>query len=123
MKTRRDWNAAWGVFLLVIAGFGAAATGQEAEQKSVAIRHPNLLLNQTEIDQIKLKVREQPWAARLLDRVKAKAEKDSATESALAYALTGEAHYARMVRDRLTGEAREQMPHYAKLIGPTRVRL
>jgi len=47
----------------------------ESKQKNVAVSHPNLLLNQEEITQIRLKVREQPWAARLLDRVKEKAQR------------------------------------------------
>ena len=93
--------------------FGAPA---EVKQKSVVVSHPNLLLNQDEIAQIKLKVREYPWAARLLELVKAKAQKDnSLIENALAYSLTGEATYATNVRDQLVREAREQMPHYDKL--------
>ena len=84
----RSWKAACGV-LLVLTAFGAAAVAQDAGQKSVAVRHPNLLLNKEEIEQVQLKVRDNAWAARLLDRVKAKAEKDDAvTEKALAYALT-----------------------------------
>src|SRR2546422_541457 len=115
-RKTRHWTAAWRIALLAFAAFGTAAPAAEPEQKSVAVRHPNLLLNPTEIDQIKLKVRDHPWAARLLDRVKAKAEKDGAvTESAVAYALTGESRYARSVRDRLLGETREQMPHYEKI--------
>jgi|GEM_PF-5566080 hypothetical protein len=63
----------------------------EIKPSSVAVSHPNLLLNQEEIAQIRLKIREQPWAARLVDRVKAKAEKDGpAVEAALAYVLTGQ---------------------------------
>ncbi|HEX9272453.1 MAG TPA: alginate lyase family protein [Candidatus Binatia bacterium] len=110
------WKVALGVALLAFLTLGATVTAAEAEHKSVTVRHPNLLLNQTEIDQIKLKVRDHPWAARLLDRVKAEAEKDNAVvENALAYALTGERNYARHVRERLIGEAREQMPHYERL--------
>jgi hypothetical protein len=96
--------------------FGTAAEAQDNRQKGVEVRHPNLLLDQQEIEQIKVKVREHAWAARLLDRVRAKAEQDGAVlETALAYALTGEARYARSVRDRLKNEARDQMPHYEKL--------
>jgi hypothetical protein len=88
----------------------------EIKPNSVAVSHPNLLLNQEEIAQIRLKIREQPWAARLVDRVKAKAEKDGpAVEAALAYVLTGQTNYARSVRNRLMSEAREQMRHYEKL--------
>src|SRR5207249_6527423 len=94
---------------------GAAAAAED-QPTSVVVQHPNLLRNRAEIDQSKLKVRDHPWAARLLDRVKAKAEKDNAViENALAYALTGEGKYATNVRNQLVREAHEQMPHYDKL--------
>jgi hypothetical protein len=100
----------------VFAAFGAAAAAQGAGRKGVDVRHPNLLLNRQEIEQVKHKVREHAWAARLLDRVKAKAEQDgAAVETALAYGLTGEERYGRGVRERLLAEARDQMPRYEKL--------
>ena len=115
-RNTRTRKAASGVALLVFAAFGAAAAAQQTERNGVTVRHPNLLLDRKEIEQIKLKVREHAWAARLLDRVRAKAEQDgAAVETALAYALTGEARYARSVRDRLVSEARDQMPRYEKL--------
>jgi hypothetical protein len=93
----------WMIALLV------AASAQEA-------RHPNLLLTREEIEQVKVKVREHPWAARLLEQVTSKAEKDGAAlEAALAYALTGDAKYSRMARQRLLSDARGQMPHYEKI--------
>ena len=80
---------------------------QEAGRKGADVRHPNLLLNRQEIGQVKQKVREHAWAARLLDRVKAKAEQDgAAVETALAYALTGEATYARK------GAVQDQVPTF-----------
>jgi hypothetical protein len=109
-------KAGWGLALLVCASFGAAALAQETKRQGVSVRHPNLLLDQKEIEQIKLKVREHAWAARLLDHVKAKAEREGAVvETALAYAVTGEARHARSVRDRLMGEARDQIPRYQAL--------
>ena len=78
-------QAASGIALLFFAAFGAAAAAQAAERQRVAVRHPNLLLNKKEIAAIKVKIREQAWAARLFRRVKAKAEKDGAVvETALA---------------------------------------
>src|SRR5262249_32186293 len=110
------WKATSGVALLVVAALGAAAVAQGAERNCVAVRHPNLLLNPKEIEQIKLKIKEHSWAAQLLDRVKDKAEKDGAAlEAALAYALTGDPKYASIARDRLVSEAREQLPQYEKL--------
>jgi hypothetical protein len=38
------------------------------------VKHPNLLLNRQEIDQIKVKVRDHKWAADLLDQVKTLAD-------------------------------------------------
>jgi hypothetical protein len=117
MKTNtRTGNGASGVALLVLAAFSGAAAAQQTERKAVAVRHPNLLLNQKEIEQIKLKIKEYAWAARLLDRVKDTAVKDGAAlEAALAYAMTGDRKYASIARDRLVSEAREQLPQYKKL--------
>jgi len=103
-----------GIVLLVISAFGAAAAVPDGGRS--AVRHPNLLLNQTEIDQVKQKIRDHGWAAGLLDRVKAKAEKENAViEAALAYALTGQTNYALSVRRQLLADARDQMRHYEKL--------
>jgi hypothetical protein len=99
--------------LFPLAFAGTAAVPDEGRS---GVRHPNLLLNQAEIEQIKVKIREHGWAARLLELVKAKAEKDNAVlETAIAYALTGQTNYARSVRQRLVAEARDQMRHYEKL--------
>src|SRR5512136_2221181 len=96
------------VLACLLAVLADPAVGQEwlepnrsapAGTRGNGVRHPNLLLNQGEIDQVKQKIREHDWAARLLERVKAKAEKDNAVpETALAYALTGQTNYAVSVR-------------------------
>src|SRR5262245_19964819 len=54
------------VSLLIIAGFSASAADDDSKPKNIAVIHPNLLLNRTEIEQIKRKVQDHPWAARLL---------------------------------------------------------
>jgi hypothetical protein len=91
-RKTRPWTVTSALALLVVAALGAAAVAQESGRKGVAVRHPNLLLDSKEIEQIKLKIKEHAWAARLLDRVKDKAEKDGAAlEAALAYTLTGDA--------------------------------
>src|SRR6476620_7768105 len=98
----RDFKAGTGIVLLVVAVFAAAAPARGDGVKPVAVRHPNLLLSREEIEQVKVKVKEHPWAARLLERVEEKAEKENAAlEWALAYALTGEARYGRGVHERL----------------------
>jgi hypothetical protein len=79
---------------------------------SPQIRHPNLLLNQEEIEQIKGKIRAQPWAADLFERVKAMADEmitkgtRNERETALCYALTGDKRYANAVRRLLLDDAR-----------------
>ena len=77
------------------------------------VRHPNLLLNRNEIDEIKNKIRVQPWAAGLFQRVKTMAD-DMVTkgarnqrEAALCYVLTGGKRYADSVRNLLLQYARE----------------
>lgn len=117
MNKSRQWTATGAVALLVLAAFGGAAFAVEPRQpNNVTVRHPNLLLNRDEIEQVKAKVREHAWAARLLERVKEKAQKDGGgLEAALAYALTGEDKYAKAVRDRLLSDARDQAPRYEKL--------
>ena len=69
------------------------------------VKHPNLLLNRDEIEQVKAKIAKYPWAAQLFERVK----KLSATSDgwpatpfggtqvrsqALCYVITGERAYA-----------------------------
>ena len=71
-------KAALPVAILLVWSLDVPTVAAQVGQKSAAVKHPNLLLNPEEIEQIKLKVKEHAWAARLLDRVKAKAEKDGA---------------------------------------------
>jgi hypothetical protein len=84
------------------------------------VRHPNLLLNGDEIEQVKDKVRREPWAAKLLERLKALADDDRHTDreprdAAVAYVLTGDRRYAAAVRRSLLGQARAELPKYEKL--------
>jgi hypothetical protein len=84
------------------------------------VRHPNLLLNQKEIDEIKAKVKKHAWAARLLEKVKKMAADNSHTnrtprEAALAYVLTGEKKYATAARRALVGNTHYYLAQYQKL--------
>src|SRR5215211_6205143 len=105
----RSKMANGGVVFLLLFLFAATVAAGEGERKRVEVRHPNLLLNQEEIEQVKLKIKEHAWAARLLERVKAKAKKDeTALDSALAYALSGEDKFGDAARRHLLHEARSQ---------------
>jgi hypothetical protein len=121
--------------LLLALGLGAAARGEQpaaapktgdepraavrAEQPKV--KHPNLLLNGEEIEQIKRKIRTQDWAAKLFDRVQGLAEAHVTKgarhprETALSYALTGEKRYADAVRRLLLDQARAAQQEVRKL--------
>jgi hypothetical protein len=102
------------LFTLVLA----APPGAAAEP--VAVKHPNLLLDGDEIKQVKQKIKDHDWAAKLFDRVKALADEPGRTgrnprEAALVYALTGEVRYGRAAREAVVGHARTELPKYEKL--------
>jgi len=84
------------------------------------VKHPNLLLNREEIGQVKAKINQHPWAAALLERLKAMTRDRAATHmrgglhSAIAYALTDDKDYAQAARKDLLQTARSQLPKYAE---------
>jgi hypothetical protein len=91
-----------------------------AAADSPRAQHPNLLLNRKEIDEVKAKIKQYPWAARLFDRVKKLADDNGRTshtprEAALVYALTGDTKYAAAVRRALVSNARYRLSQYEKL--------
>jgi hypothetical protein len=107
--------------LLPAARPGAAAERQPPSPATARanVRHPNLLLNRSEIDEVKGKIRAQPWAAALFQRVKAMADEmltkgtRNEREAALCYALTGDKRYADCVRRLLldyAGDFERQRP-------------
>ena len=112
--TSRTLCAIAGALLLLIARPSAAAEKQPSPAAaSPAVRHPNLLLNRAELDQINGKIHDHKWAADLFQRVKAMADDMIAKgtrnerETALCYALTGERRYADSVRRLLLDYARD----------------
>jgi hypothetical protein len=84
------------------------------------VKHPNLLLNREEIEQINEKIRKYDWAAQLFARVKALAgdrgrTENNPREAALMYALTGEKTYADDVRRSLVRQSERLLIEYGKL--------
>jgi hypothetical protein len=83
------------------------------------VKHPNLLLNREEIEQVKAKIQRYPWAAALLDRLKTMTKDRTVTHmrggqhSAIAYVLTNEKRYAEEARKELLQTAKSQLPKYA----------
>jgi hypothetical protein len=103
------------LFLVVASFLGSGVAAAEP-----AARHPNLLLNRDEIEQVKRKIRAHDWAARLFERVQALADEPGRTtrnprEAALVYVLTGKKRYAQEVRQAIVGHARAELPKYDKL--------
>jgi hypothetical protein len=89
----RNARAAGFLLAAVAALFGWAA--QAAAGERPAVKHPNLLLNREEIEQVKEKIKRHEWAARLFERVKELANDQGRAgriprEAALVYALTGD---------------------------------
>jgi hypothetical protein len=102
--------------LLVTAGAG----GNSLAAAPPVVKHPNLLMNRDEIQQVQAKIKDHSWAARLFQKVRELADDNRRTsrtprEAALVYALTGEKRYGEMVRKALVGGARQELGRYAKL--------
>jgi hypothetical protein len=91
-----------------------------ADDLSGRVRHPNLLLNRDEIEQVRAEIRNEEWAARLFDRVKQLADQQGRTdriprEAALVYVLTGEPRYGQAVRKALVSQVRQMAPRFESL--------
>jgi hypothetical protein len=90
-------------------------------EQPLPIRHPNLLLNREEIDEVRRKIQTQPWAAALLEKLKAAVDgleggkHDAARNAALVYVLTGEKPYADRARKKLLHEAQYNLPRIEKV--------
>ena len=114
-------KAAFTAVLLLGASFFPSASGAPAApDPPAAVKHPNLLLNREEIEQVKEKVQKHEWAKQLFQRVKELADDVGRTgriprEAALVYALTGDTRYARAVRNALVSSARYYLPQFEKV--------
>ena len=108
-------------YCFFLLGLTFAGAGDICAAGTAAVQHPNLLLNSREIEAIKLKVRSQPWAAALFEKLKAGADgldldrHDGLRNSALLYALTGERRYGDSARAKLLNEARSSIPRLEKV--------
>jgi hypothetical protein len=103
----------------VLLGVLGAVLPAHADQQP-RVRHPNLLLNAREIEQVKAKIKQHAWAARLFDVVRKTADDPrhsnrNPREAALVYALTGDRRYAQIARRALLGNARASLMQYDRL--------
>lgn len=69
------------------------------------VQHPNLLLNRAEIDQMRERIHQYEWAAKLFERMKENANGDNIRDQALCYVITQDKSYADRVRANLVGQA------------------
>src|SRR5512138_1067691 len=100
---------------LVLAAVWLAGSGLAAAQTEA--KHPNLFLNRAEIDQVKAKVKQHPWAASLLEQLRERSKKENPNEgglsAAVVYVLSGDPAYGDFARKRLMGAAHSWLPKYA----------
>jgi hypothetical protein len=105
---------------VLVAALTTLVLGARTPAAEPAVKHPNLLLNRDEIEQVKAKIKDHAWAAGLLDRVRELADDQrhsgrNPREAALVYALTGEDRYGQRARRTLLGGARVELDRYEKL--------
>ena len=84
------------------------------------VKHPNLLLNRDEIEQVKAKIAKYPWAAAALEKTKEHALNGPAHENAfldqaLYYTFTGDKSFADRARAELLASAKSELPVFQKL--------
>ena len=84
------------------------------------VKHPNLLLNRDEVEQVKAKIARYPWAAAVLEKTKehalsGPAHENSFVNQALYYAFTGDRSFADRARAELLNSAKSELPVFQKL--------
>lgn len=82
-------------------------------------KHPNLLLNRDEIEQVKAKIAKYPWAAAALEKTRehalnGPAHENSIINQALYYAFTGDKTFADRARAELLSSAKSELPEFQK---------
>jgi hypothetical protein len=73
--------------------------------------HPNLFVNAGELEQLRAKLKTEPWRARLLDEVKQDAEAGNPVAAAVVFALSGDRASGAKVREHLLRQVKDFVPH------------
>src|SRR5262245_62078825 len=99
---------------------GISMSSGAAEAPQARPRHPNLLLDRTEIEAVKAKIARYPWAAAALAKTKehalnGRADDNGFLDQALYYAFTGDRSFADRARGHLLESARNEPAEYQKL--------
>ena len=71
-----------------------------------APQHPNLFVNAGELDNLRIKLKTEPWRARLLEQVKQDADGGNPVAAAVVYAMTEDLVYGAKVRAHLVQQAK-----------------
>ena len=98
---RERWTTAFLCILLVLGGAGIL---------HAAPQHPNLFVNASELDQLRMKLKTEPWRARLLEQVKKDADDGNPVAVAVVYAMTGDRVCGAKVRAHLLQQAKDFVP-------------
>ena len=85
------WTTAMLGSLLALGGAGIL---------HAAPQHPNLFVNAGELDQLRMKLKTEPWRAGLLEQVKQDADGGNPVAAAVVYAMTGDCARGAKVRAR-----------------------
>lgn len=75
-----------------------------------APQHPNLFVNAGELDQLRMKLKTEPWRARLLEQVKKDADGGNPVAAAVVYAMTKDRACGSKVRAHLVQQAKDFVP-------------
>jgi hypothetical protein len=75
-----------------------------------APQNPNLFVNAQELDRLRLKLKTEPWRARLLEQVKQDADAGNPVAAAVVHALANDRDYGLKVRAHLLQQAKDFVP-------------
>jgi hypothetical protein len=90
--------------LCVLLALQSASTLQAAPQ------YPNVFVNAQELDHLRLRLKTEPWRARLLEQVKRDADAGNPVAAAVVHALTEDRDYGVKVRMHLLQQTRDFVP-------------
>jgi len=106
LRERRIANQLAEILFMVLLALTRTSDGYPAE-----VKHPNLLINQRELEELREKTKRQPWK-RVFEQVKQIADNSSRGayyEAGLCYALTGEKKYLNKTKKALLHESERFM--------------
>jgi len=101
LLTYARWTTAMFCMLLALGGAGIL---------HAAPQHPNLFVNAGELEQLRMKLKTEPWRTRLLEQVKKDADGGNPVAAAVVYAMTEDGACGSKVRAHLVQQAKDFVP-------------